>query len=89
MLDAVDESKCKEDWYIAVQKLQERYEQSHFQGFNVQKYHTYGKCMICNRQPNCLEKNWLTKEKHDHIKYGPNDDAWKDTEAILKSVGMM
>ena len=73
ILDDVDESEISKDWYLMVQKIQERFIEK-FPGWweKELRYKTRKNCIICKREPNCLEENWLTKEEFLKVKYGPN-----------------
>ena len=86
ILDKVEESEIGKDWYFTVQKIQERYERNHLKLLNEQKYSRKRICIICKKEPNCLEKNLLSREEHHMVKFGPLSGFWIHSEAYLKLI---
>ena len=37
-----------------------------------EKYFKKKDCFICKKEPNCLEKNWLTRVEYEKVRFGPN-----------------
>ena len=73
ILDNIDESERKSEWFYKVQIIQGRFKQK-FKGWweQHQEYTTWKTCIICGKEPNCLEKNWLTKIEFKKVKFTVN-----------------
>ena len=69
ILDKVDESEKKEDWYYKVQLIQGRFKQKFAPWWEKREYTTRKTCIICGKVPNCLEKNWLTRSEFEKVKF--------------------
>ena len=74
VLESVDESEKNKDWYFRIQIIQgtaiERFP-AWWEDEEL-KYIKKRNCIICKKEPNCLEKNWLTKVEFEKVKFGPN-----------------
>ena len=86
ILVEIEGSRIGTDWYSIIQTIQERYEENHSMVLDKQKYTTNKFCFICKKEPNCLEKNWLTKEEHHMVLYGSQSKFWKHSEAYLELI---
>ena len=58
-----------EEWYYGVQIIHETI-QKKFQGWwEKYKYTKIEACIICNKEPDCLRQNWLTKAEYKKTKF--------------------
>ena len=65
ILDEVEEKDKTQEWYQIVEKIQDRFK-DRFKGWWIHNYHKYARqnnCIICQKEPNCLNKYNLTKEE--------------------------
>ena len=70
ILENVNGSDKKEEWYYKIQIIQGRFKEK-FQRWcdGKQEYISRKICIICGKKPNCLEKNWLTRDEFEKIKF--------------------
>ena len=70
ILDTVNESEKKEEWFYVVQIIQDRFKEKFKGWWEKQEYTARRTCIICSEEPNCLEKNWLTRAEFEKVKFG-------------------
>ena len=71
---------------MIVQNIKEIFVQNHFGQLCHQRHHSNKVCMICNKEPNCLEKNWLSKEQHHALQYGAQSKFFKHNQEYLRLI---
>ena len=89
ILENIQLSKNNKDWFIKVQEIQMMYEKNHCEMVNRQKYYSKKVCIICNKEPNCLRKNWVSKEQHDVIRFMAQSKFMKHNKEYLRLVGKL
>ena len=65
ILNDIEQTDKNRDWYLIVEKIQERFKER-FKGWWVQNYEKYTKqytCIICQKEPNCLNQYNLSKKE--------------------------
>ena len=65
ILDDTEQSDIEHDWYSIVEKIQERFKER-FKGWWVRDYEKFTRqasCIICNKEPNCLNEYNLSKKE--------------------------
>ena len=71
ILDDINESERDTEWYFKVQIIQGSFKEK-YKGWweGNQKYTSQKTCIICQKEPNCIERNWLTKVEFEKVKFG-------------------
>ena len=76
ILENIGESEENKDWYYMIQTIQERSIERFPAWWREdepkEKYFKKKDCIICKKEPNCLEKNWLTRVEYEKVTFGPN-----------------
>ena len=73
ILENINESERKSEWYYRIQIIQGRFKEK-FKGWweEHQEYTKFQTCIICGQEPNCLEKNWLTRIEFKKVQFTVN-----------------
>ena len=67
----INESDKDKKWYFKIQSIQAILNEK-FNGWWGQdrNYSTIKRCIICDKEPICLDKNWLSRDEYGKSKYG-------------------
>ena len=71
-MENVDENEKNEKWYFKTLIVQGgSIEKLPGWWHGQPKYTTSKTCIICGKEPSCLEGNWLTRVEFEKLIYGP------------------
>ena len=65
VLEDVEENGKNQEWYLIMERIQERFK-DRFKGWTIKEFHKYSRqnsCIICKKEPNCLNQYNLSKEE--------------------------
>ena len=72
ILENVNDTDKKANWYYRIQLIQGRFKEKFKGWWEKQDYAKRKTCIICGKNPNCLERNWLTRVEFEKVKFGVN-----------------
>ena len=79
-MDNVEETDIGQDWYLIIENIQERFK-DRFKHPWTEGYPNYTRrktCIICHREPNCLNKNNLSKKETKKMMYANYSNYYGD-----------
>ena len=69
ILENTSDSEKTEDWFYMVEIIQDRFKEKFKGWWENPEYTTRKSCIICSKEPNCLQKNWLSRAEFEKVKF--------------------